>query len=165
MQLPDKNIDKDRVRIPLNFSGVDFTVPTLDTSKLAIASIDFSMLIYKICTPSPTQSVIWDYPVALEAIEVYRKWLWLVRKYGGEYQALPPSIEIDEIWHHHILDTLKYSEDCKAVFGQFLHHYPYFGMRGHNDFLDLNSSFEITMMLYEKEYGEKMPSFLIEETV
>lgn len=163
MRIPLKNIDKDRVRFPLDFNGHKFPVPTLEQSRAAIQNIDFSMLVYKICTPSPVQAIVWEPDVAVEAVKVYKKWLWIIRKYSEEYPVLPPSIEIDEIWHHHILDTLKYAEDCQAVFGQFMHHYPYFGMRGEQDYSNLNASFELTKLLYEEEFGEELPSFLAVE--
>jgi hypothetical protein len=40
---------------------------------------------------------------------------------------------VDEIWHQHILDTHAYHRDCDAIFGSYLHHFPYFGMRGDAD--------------------------------
>jgi len=163
MLLPEKSIDRNRVRFSLDFSGNRFPVPTLEQSKSAIRDIDFSMLIYKICTPSPGQAIIWEPDVAKEATEIYKNWLWLIRKHSKSYPVLPPSVEIDEIWHHHVLDTLKYASDCQAIFGQFLHHYPYFGMRGERDLSDLHTSFEITQRLYQEEYGEEIPCFLTVE--
>jgi hypothetical protein len=44
-----------------------------------------------------------------------------------------PSKFVDDFWHLHILDTQKYQEDCSRIFGYFLHHFPYFGMRGEED--------------------------------
>lgn len=35
-----------------------------------------------------------------------------------------PNKQIDEMWHEHILDTRKYSDDCQTVFGYYLHHTP-----------------------------------------
>lgn len=35
-----------------------------------------------------------------------------------------PSQDVDKFWHHHILDTAKYAQDCKDLFGFFLHHRP-----------------------------------------
>lgn len=36
----------------------------------------------------------------------------------------PPSNDLDEVWHQHILYTRKYAEDCKRFIGFFLHHEP-----------------------------------------
>jgi hypothetical protein len=46
---------------------------------------------------------------------------------------LAPTKEIDTFWHHHILDTQKYIEDCNAVLGYYLHHFPYSGIRSSTD--------------------------------
>jgi hypothetical protein len=34
--------------------------------------------------------------------------------------ALPESL--DDFWHAHILDTRKYNDDCRHLYGTFLHH-------------------------------------------
>jgi len=41
----------------------------------------------------------------------------------------PPTREIDEFWHQHILDTLAYEESMHGMGGIFIHHNP----RGGND--------------------------------
>lgn len=46
---------------------------------------------------------------------------------------LAPTKEIDRFWHHHILDTQKYMDDCESVLGYYLHHFPYSGMRSDTD--------------------------------
>ena len=33
--------------------------------------------------------------------------------------------DLDQFWHQHILDTEKYSADCKALFGGMIHHNPH----------------------------------------
>ncbi len=33
--------------------------------------------------------------------------------------------DLDQFWHQHILDTVKYAADCKAVFGRMIHHNPH----------------------------------------
>jgi hypothetical protein len=67
---------------------------------------------------------------------------------------LPPSLEIDFIWHAHILDTKKYSEDSVRIFGHYLHHDPYFGLNGKEDENLLIRSFGLTQQLYYEEFGE-----------
>lgn len=73
-------------------------------------------------------------------------------------QPFVPTDDIDEFWHTHILDTQKYTEDCQNVFGYFLHHFPYFGMRGEEDAANLRSLFEASCHAYEIEYGESYVS-------
>jgi hypothetical protein len=51
-------------------------------------------------------------------------------------KRLAPTREIDRFWHHHILDTQKYIDDCQAVFGYYLHHFPYSGIRSQQDEVD-----------------------------
>ena len=47
--------------------------------------------------------------------------------------SIVPNTYIDEFWHNHILDTLSYSDDCNRIFGEYLHHYPYYGMIDEED--------------------------------
>ena len=61
----------------------------------------------------------------------YRRFLTLMKKYPHEQTS--PLVDVDMFWHYHILDTMKYAADCEAVFGYFLHHFPYVGMRGEED--------------------------------
>lgn len=123
-----------------------------------IDSIDFSMLIHKLAIPDANISRIWCPEMAKIAVDYYRNFLWLLRKYGTK-EVLAPSTEIDEIWHHHILDTYKYHEDCRAIFGTYLHHYPYFGMRGATDSVELVEAFSRTQALHYEEFGEYIMSF------
>jgi hypothetical protein len=65
-----------------------------------------------------------------------------------------PLVDVDTFWHYHILDTMKYAADCDAVFGQFLHHFPYIGLRGEDD-LAAHESMGLRMKeLYEATFGE-----------
>jgi hypothetical protein len=143
----------------LKFDSTHIQFPTLDESFEHIQRLDFSMIIYKITQPDPSIAMLWDEESAIEAIRYYKNYLWLLRKYSELHSVIPPSIEIDEIWHHHILDTYQYEQDCLRIFGQFLHHYPYFGMRGEQDKIDLHNQFEITQQLHFKECGEYIFSF------
>lgn len=81
----------------------------------------------------------------------YRRFLALSAKYPEE--AIAPSTEVDKFWHGHILDTMKYAEDCQNVFGYFLHHFPYFGMRDAEDAASLAQAAAKTKRLYEQEFG------------
>jgi hypothetical protein len=57
-----------------------------------------------------------------ECCQEYRKFLFLIHSYP-EVQVVPGPL-IDEVWHDHILHTKKYLEDCKRVFGKYIHHSP-----------------------------------------
>lgn len=154
------NIDAKRV-IPKVTIKKDLALDE-EKAKEYIYNIDFSMLIHKLSIPDANISRVWDPEISEVFIDYYKNFLWLIRKYGKEH-VIVPSTEIDEIWHHHILDTYKYHEDCIAIFGSYLHHYPYYGMRGRSDKNDLNNSFEITQELHKKEFGEYIPG--VEEEI
>ena len=84
----------------------------------------------------------------------YKRFLTLLVKFPDEMIA--PTKDVDKFWHGHILDTLKYAEDCQNVFGYFLHHFPYFGMRGEEDAADLRAAAENMHRIYEREFGEPL---------
>jgi hypothetical protein len=82
----------------------------------------------------------------------YRQFLILIAKYPGE--SIAPSKDVDKFWHGHILDTMKYAEDCHNVFGFFLHHFPYLGMRDEEDVEERIDSARLMDELSMKEFGE-----------
>ena len=86
----------------------------------------------------------------------YRRFLILLARFPQE--TIAPTKDVDRFWHAHILDTMKYAEDCERAFGHFLHHFPYFGMRGEQDAADLAAAAARTHAIYEREFGEPMPS-------
>lgn len=85
--------------------------------------------------------------VALE----YHRFLTLMKKFPNEDTS--PLVDVDTFWHYHILDTMKYAADCQAVFGYFLHHFPYVGMRGEEDAATLARIGNRMKELYEAEFG------------
>ena len=123
----------------------------LEQARLYINSLDFSMIINKLVKHGG-----WNKKHAERLADVYKKFLFLNKKYGHLYQ-LPPSEEIDEFWHNHILDTKKYRADCDKVFGEYRDHYPYFGIDGSSDFNDLENAFKNLQDLYLAEFGEELP--------
>lgn len=82
----------------------------------------------------------------------YKRFLCLTALYP-EKQIVIPEV-LDGFWHHHILDTRKYAEDCDAVFGRFLHHFPYFGLRGEEDAKALHEAYRDTLEVMHREWGE-----------
>lgn len=61
----------------------------------------------------------------------YRRFLCIMKLFPNEQVA--PLFDVDIFWHYHILDTMKYAIDCDHIFGYFLHHYPYSGLRAEDD--------------------------------
>jgi hypothetical protein len=89
----------------------------------------------------------------LDLMEIeYRKFLALQLAFPGA--DIVPSKLVDEMWHQHILDTYAYHEDCDAMFGEYLHHFPYFGMRGEDDARALGDAFAETIERYRDAFGE-----------
>lgn len=122
---------------------------TLEDIKSYIESIDFSMIIEKMIGVDG-----WLKKDALKTCQLYRNFLFLKIKYSKEGVNLPPSLDVDEFWHYHILDSEKYRKDCLAIFGDYLHHYPYFGIDSTTNMDDLNSAFQAVQNLHFKEFGE-----------
>ncbi len=82
----------------------------------------------------------------------YRRFLFLVHLFPEK--TIVPTKDIDTFWHTHILDTKKYMADCESLFGGYFHHFPYFGMRGEEDRMNLEEAFNETEELYLKIFGE-----------
>jgi hypothetical protein len=97
----------------------------------------------------------WSLERANAAEFEYRRFLYLMKKFPQEQAA--PSMEVDTFWHYHILDTLKYAEDCQAAFGYFLHHFPYMGLRGEDDLVAHQRVGERMRTLYEETFGQTYP--------
>ena len=88
-----------------------------------------------------------------ETLEVwYRRFLYLSSIYKDK--VIVPSKDIDMFWHTHILDTQKYMLDCENLFGMYIHHFPYFGMRGEKDRNQLKKSFYETEELFLLHFSE-----------
>ena len=115
----------------------------------AVASLNFERLKFKYTQGSEAEmtEAQWD-SGELE----YRRFLTLKHQYPNN--NLVPSKVVDKIWHAHILDTRAYREDCETVFGRFIDHYPYFGIYGKDDYQMLIDTFDETVQLYEKHFGE-----------
>lgn len=112
--------------------------------------IDLTMVRKKLADPEEGKG--WSAAELDLAEREYRRFLALHLIYPG--MAVVPCGFVDEVWHAHILDTQAYGPDCEAAFGFFLHHFPYFGMRGDQDAADLRSAYDETLERYEEAFGE-----------
>ncbi len=100
----------------------------------------------------------WTKQQAIDAIKQYRNYLFLKRKYGETY-AFPPSHDIDEVWHAHVLHTKDYFDFCEKAFGTYLHHHPHHGSNNELTEEDISFAFENeTQRLYFNEFGEYIES-------
>lgn len=116
----------------------------------AIQALDLEPIKFKLMDPEEGQGWSRQYTDRMET--EYRRFLTLFVTHPEE--TLAPSKDVDKFWHGHILDTLKYARDCEKVFGYFLHHFPYFGMRGAEDAANQARAAEATRRLYQQEFGD-----------
>lgn len=116
----------------------------------AIAALDLTMIKFK--ATRQEEGYGWTPEHADRMERDYKRYLTLHAKYPD--LMLAPDQDVDRFWHLHILDTRKYAADCQTVFGYFLHHFPYLGLRGEEDAKALQSAFEMTQSLYAREFGE-----------
>jgi len=116
----------------------------------AVRSLDLGCIRFKLL--SDDSPVDWTDTQAKTVEGEYRKFLSL--HLANPEQPIVPDSAVDVFWHQHILDTEKYEADCKAVFGKFIHHFPYLGLRGKEDEQDLQNSFDETLVLYKEAFGE-----------
>lgn len=98
----------------------------------------------------PDEGIGWSRGLTDIVESQYRQFLKLTALGVG---VIVPTKLIDQFWHAHILDTRKYAEDCDQVFGYFLHHFPYLGMRGEQDRRNLEISFRSTQKLAVDIFG------------
>jgi hypothetical protein len=120
----------------------------------AIQALDLEPIKFKLMDTEEGQGWSREYVHQMEI--AYKRFLTLSVKYPEE--TIAPSKDVDKFWHGHILDTMKYAEDCQNMFGYFLHHFPYFGMRGEEDAANLAEAGRKTKRLYDQEFGETIPS-------
>lgn len=122
----------------------------IEVAKMYIEQCDFSKIIDKLVNYHG-----WAEHEAEAIAKKYRRFLWLVRKYYQTY-SLIPSLEINEFWRFHILDTRRYRTDCQHIFGQYFDHDPYAYLDDHGDPKDEIADFQLTLELYQKEFGEPL---------
>ncbi|KQW88588.1 hypothetical protein ASC94_24600 [Massilia sp. Root418] len=116
----------------------------------AIADLDLEPIKVKLMHEESGEG--WSLQKANAVEFEYRRFLYLMKTFPQEQTA--PLMDVDTFWHYHILDTMKYAADCDAVFGYFLHHFPYIGLRGEDDEAAHHRVGERMKELYEATFGE-----------
>jgi len=102
----------------------------------------------------PEEELGWSATQVEDAEVEYKRYLTLCVKYPYPQHSIVPNKIMDTMWHYHIMDTKAYHRDCQRVFGHYFHHFPYFGLRGEEDALDLRSSFDATKVYYRALFDE-----------
>ena len=126
------------------------TVTAIDALARVEEVIDLASVRRKLADPGEGRG----YSAAeLDSMErEYRRYLALQLAFP-EATIVPCRI-VDELWHQHILDTRAYAVDCERLFGSFLHHYPYFGMRDEAEAEELRDAYADTLERYRVAFGE-----------
>lgn len=114
-----------------------------------LKNLDLGPIAYKLMHKS--YGLGWSREATIQAISRYLMFLTLIHLYPN--RQFVPSQEIDCVWHFHIIDTIKYAQDCQMLFGRFIHHFPYFGIRDVADRKNLEIIFEQTQVLFEEHFG------------
>jgi hypothetical protein len=134
---------------PVSFEAAQAMVASDDALRDAVERVrrlDFTMLKRKLIEEKG-----WTSELCEEVESLYVQFLALNARYPD--QTICPTGPIDSFWHAHILDTRAYSRDCDLVFGRYLHHFPYFGMRGPDDEAALEKAFRQTVDLFIIHFG------------
>ena len=120
--------------------------PEMELALYKASQLDFTMLTFKLMEEKG-----WTFEHCQEVQDLYRKFLALNACYPD--RKVCPTGPVDEFWHAHILDTRAYMADCDLMFGQYLHHFPYFGLRGEADRAALEKAFKDSVRLFIINFG------------
>ncbi len=120
-----------------------FSTQEIESKKTEFLNLNLEPIIYKLTYSEEGDS--WSLNKALKYVQEYRCWLYIC--WLHPHLSLPPSKEIDEVWHTHSLDSELYRLQTLRLFGKFFDHFPYFGIRSDLDRQNLNTSFEKTKEL------------------
>jgi hypothetical protein len=121
---------------------------TVQTFEEKLEQLDLEPIAFQLMHSGEAE---WTHQRTMQAIAQYKQFLYLIYLYPNH--SLVPTQDIDRVWHHHILDTMKYAQDCQLLFGRFIHHFPYFGQRGESDRQALQIAFKQTQALFQEHFG------------
>jgi hypothetical protein len=119
----------------------------------AIQGLDLESVKTRLIDPELGKGWTREYAEQIEA--AYRTFLTMLVKHQDHAEQIMLSKDTDEFWHTHILQTMKYAEDCDTVFGAFLHHNPHVGERTQADLEEREKMAQVTRALYEQEFGSE----------
>lgn len=114
------SIEQKGMKMPYTINNTEFS-----RTMNIVRGWNFDLATQKLVESKPEA---WTLERAEKAVENYKRYIAITKALGGV--QLVPNADIDEIWHMHILDTRAYMKDCNELFGEYLHHFPYFGMLG-----------------------------------
>jgi hypothetical protein len=135
-------ITLERISYLINEKGIDPMIANLDLEMVKMKLMD------------EEEGLGWTTEQCDVAEMEYKRFLHLNKKFPDE--VIVPHKTMDLMWHQHILDTRAYISDCNKIFGEYFHHFPYFGIRSEEDKQDLTIAFDETQNIYAKEFGDDM---------
>jgi hypothetical protein len=91
---------------------------TVELFDRSVQELDLSLIIKRL-----QKKLEWDVSRTNLAACEYRQFLQQLLDTPDSLHY-PLSVDMDEVWHMHILFTKKYDDDCRTIFGYFLHHTP-----------------------------------------
>ncbi len=115
-----------------------------------VDALDLEPIVYKLMNPEPGESAL-SLADADQDVALYRCFLKLCVLRPGV--TIVPTRRLDRVWHTHMLDTAKYRADCDEVFGHFMDHFPYAGLRGEEDRRAWREDFARTRRLFREHFG------------
>jgi hypothetical protein len=127
----------------------------------SLATLDLGPIRFKLQNREEGEG--WDKQTCDKVEPAYKMFLALCIAHPTK--NIVPTKLVDKMWHYHILDTKKYAEDCERHLGQFLHHFPYFGMRGQEDKQELMICGQDTRLLYLQEFSYEISQLLSETSL
>ncbi len=119
----------------------------------AIHALDLESVKVRAMDPELGEGWTREYAEGIE--RGYRTYLTMLAKYPDHAEDILLSKDVDEFWHTHILQTIKYTEDCEALFGKYLHHAPHVGEVTSADKEKRIALAEKTRHLYQLEFGNE----------
>jgi hypothetical protein len=120
-----------------------------------IDALDLEPIVYKLMHAEPGDRAL-SLAEADQDVALYRCFLKLCVLHPGT--ALVSTRQLDHVWHTHMLDTAKYRADCDDVFGHFMDHFPYAGLRGEDDRRAWREAFARTRELFYFHFGAEIGS-------
>lgn len=127
------------------------TTKPLHEVTAAIQALDLTSVKVRMMDEELGEGWSQEYADSIEA--AYKTYLTMLAKYPEHAEEIMLATDVDEFWHTHILQTMKYADDCEKVFGSFLHHNPHVGKVTAEDLEHRTVLAEKTRRLYEQEFG------------
>ena len=121
-----------------------------------IQALDLESVKLRVTDPKLGEGWTREYADSIEV--AYKNYLTMLVKYQDHAEDILLAEDVDEFWHTHILQTIKYTDDCETVFGKYLHHTPHIGEVTAADLEKRAALAEKTRRLYESEFGNEQAS-------